>query len=61
VLAACADTNTNFGGFIAIQNLLTSRGRPPAIISIRDLESESHLGSSFNLEAIGPASKGMIF
>jgi subtilase family serine protease len=48
VLAACADTNTNFGGFIAIQNLLTSRGRPPAIISISYLESESLLGSSFN-------------
>ena len=48
VLAACADTNTNFGGFIAIQNLLTGRGRPPAIISISYLESESLLGSSFN-------------
>lgn len=46
--AACADTHTNFGGFIAIQNLLSGRGRPPAIISIRDLESESYPGSSFN-------------
>ena len=48
VLASCADTNTNFGGFIAIQNLLTGRQRPPAIISISYLESESFLGSSFN-------------
>jgi subtilase family serine protease len=48
VLASCADTNANFGGFIAIQNLLTGRGRPPAIISISYGESESYLGSSFN-------------
>jgi subtilase family serine protease len=34
VLASCADTNTNFGGFIAMQNMLTGRGRPPAIFSI---------------------------
>ena len=34
ILASCADTNTNFGGFIALQNLLTGRGRPPAIFSI---------------------------
>jgi subtilase family serine protease len=48
LLASCADTNTNFGGFIAIQNLLTGRGQPPAIISISYLESESYLGSAFN-------------
>jgi subtilase family serine protease len=48
VLASCADTDTNFGGFIAIQNLLTGKGRPPAIISISYGESESFLGSSFN-------------
>ena len=48
VLASCADSNTNFGGFIAVQNLLTAHGRPPAIISISYLESESEMGSSFN-------------
>jgi len=48
VMASCADTNTNFGGFIAIQNMLTGRGKPPAIISISYLESESELGASFN-------------
>jgi subtilase family serine protease len=48
VLASCADTETNFGGFIAIQNLLTGHGRPPALISISYLESESFLGSTFN-------------
>jgi len=48
VLASCADTNTNFGELIAVQNLLTGPGRPPAIISISYLESESYLGSTFN-------------
>src|SRR5271157_2586649 len=49
VLISCADTNTNFGGFIAMQNLLGKpNGRPPAIISISYGESESYLGSAFN-------------
>ncbi|MGC2277516.1 MAG: protease pro-enzyme activation domain-containing protein, partial [Candidatus Binatus sp.] len=29
-LASCADTTTNFGGFIALQNLLSESGTPPA-------------------------------
>jgi subtilase family serine protease len=48
VLASCADTDANFGGFIALQNILTGRGRPPAIVSISYGESESFLGASFN-------------
>lgn len=48
VLASCADTDANFGGYIAMQNLLTNGHRPPAIISISYGESESFLGSSFN-------------
>jgi subtilase family serine protease len=48
VLASCADTNANFGGFIAIENLLTGPGQPPALISISYGESESYLGSTFN-------------
>jgi subtilase family serine protease len=48
VLASCADTNTNFGGYIAMQNLLTGRGRAPAIISISYEGSESSNGSTFN-------------
>jgi len=48
VLASCADTNTNFGGYIAMQNLLSGHGRPPAIISISYSGSESSNGSSFN-------------
>ena len=48
VLASCADTNANFGGFIALQNLLTGHGHPPAIVSISYGESESYLGATFN-------------
>ncbi|MGO9272915.1 MAG: choice-of-anchor D domain-containing protein, partial [Terriglobia bacterium] len=47
-LAACSDTYTNFGGFIALQNLLNAAGTPPAIVSISYGESESYLGASFN-------------
>jgi subtilase family serine protease len=49
VLASCADTNTNFGGFIAIQNLLTNYPPPPGIISISYGESESQDGAAFNI------------
>ena len=37
-----------FGGFIALQNLLTGHGHPPAIVSISYGESESYLGATFN-------------
>jgi subtilase family serine protease len=48
VVAACADTNTNFGGFIAMQNLLTRLSPPPpAIISISYGGAEVELGASF--------------
>jgi hypothetical protein len=47
-LASCADTDTNFGGFIALENLLNASGTPPAIVSISYGESESYLGASFN-------------
>jgi subtilase family serine protease len=48
VVATCADTNTNFGGFIAIQNIITSPPPPPGIISISYGESEAEIGASFN-------------
>jgi subtilase family serine protease len=48
VLASCADTNTNFGGFIAMQNMLTGRGPLPNIISISYGDSESLEGAAFN-------------
>jgi subtilase family serine protease len=48
VVASCADTNTNFGGFIAIENLLTRVAPPPGIISISYGQSESRNGASLN-------------
>ncbi len=47
VLASCADTETNFGGFIALQSMIESR-TPPAIVSISYGECEAALGASFN-------------
>jgi len=48
IVATCSDTNANFGGFIAIQNLLTDAPPPPGIISISYGESESEDGATFN-------------
>jgi subtilase family serine protease len=47
VLASCADTETNFGGFIALQSLIESR-TPPAIVSLSYGECEANLGAAFN-------------
>ena len=47
VLASCASTDTNFGGFIAVQNLLDS-AHPPAIMSLSFSECEAALGPSGN-------------
>jgi hypothetical protein len=47
VLASCTDT-TNFGGFIALQNLLNETGTPPAIVSISYGESEPDIGATGN-------------
>ncbi len=46
-LASCADT-TNFGGFIALQNILNAAGTPPAVVSISYGEAEAVLGASSN-------------
>jgi subtilase family serine protease len=48
VLATCADTNTNFGGFIAMQNMLTGPGRPPGIFSISYGQPEDVMGGFAN-------------
>jgi subtilase family serine protease len=47
VSAACTDT-TIFGGFLALDNLLTE-ANPPAIVSISYGESEPDLGATYNL------------
>jgi subtilase family serine protease len=48
-LAACTDTTTTFGGFIALQNLLNASSTPPALVSISYGDCESDLGSTANL------------
>ncbi|HMD97173.1 MAG TPA: choice-of-anchor D domain-containing protein [Terriglobia bacterium] len=47
-LASCSDTETTFGGFIALQNLLNASDTPPAIVSISYGESESLNGAAGN-------------
>jgi subtilase family serine protease len=46
-LASCADTTTNFGGFIAAQNLLDSAS-PPPIMSLSYIGCEAEEGPSGN-------------
>jgi subtilase family serine protease len=48
VLASCTDTRTQFGGFIAMQNVLNGVGALPGVISISYGESEVRLGASTN-------------
>ena len=48
VLASCADTNTTFGGLIALENLLNGSSAPPAIVSISYGECEALNGSAAN-------------
>ena len=47
VLASCSDTNTTFGGLIALQNLINSSA-PPAIVSISYGECEAKNGATAN-------------
>jgi subtilase family serine protease len=47
VLASCVDTATNFGGFIALEGLL-SQQTPPDLVSISYGESEVYDGQAFN-------------
>jgi len=47
VMASCADT-TNFGGFIALQNMLTNGGPLPSVVSISYGESETQSGAALN-------------
>ncbi len=47
-LASCADTRTTFGGLLALENLLSSSGTPPAIVSISYGECEAYNGATAN-------------
>ena len=46
-LASCADTSTNFGGLLALQNLINGAS-PPAIVSISYGECETENGAAVN-------------
>jgi len=47
VMASCNDT-TNFGGFIALQNMLTNGGALPSVVSISYGEPETASGAALN-------------
>jgi len=47
-LAACDNTNTTFGGLIALQNLLNASSAPPALVSISYGDCESDNGAAAN-------------
>ena len=47
-VASCADTSTNFGGFVALENLLNATATPPAIMSLSYSDSEPLAGPTFN-------------
>ncbi len=47
LMASCRST-TNFGGFIALQNMLTNGGTLPGIVSISYGESETQTGATQN-------------
>jgi subtilase family serine protease len=44
VLASCKDTATNFGAFIALENLINGSATPPAVMSLSFVSAESELG-----------------
>ncbi len=48
VLESCANTSTNAGIFIALENMLTNGTTPPSIISISYAASEALIGSGGN-------------
>jgi subtilase family serine protease len=47
-LASCADTATTFGGLIALENIINSSSKPPAIMSISYGQCETENGASAN-------------
>jgi len=47
-LASCADTDTNFGAFIALENLLTGPNLPPPIMSLSYGGPETEEGADGN-------------
>jgi len=48
VLAACASTNSTFGGLVALQNLINASPKPAPIVSISYGECEANTGATEN-------------
>ncbi len=48
VMASCLNTSSNFGGFIALQNLMANGSTLPNVVSISYGESESSMGATYN-------------
>jgi len=59
-LASCADTNTTFGGLIALQNLLNASKTPPALVSISYGECESENGATANASYSSAYEQGVV-
>jgi subtilase family serine protease len=47
-MVSCKDTNTTFGGLIAVQNLINAKAAPPAIMSISYGQCEAVNGAAAN-------------
>jgi regulation of enolase protein 1 (concanavalin A-like superfamily) len=47
-MVSCKDTNTTFGGLIAVQNLINAKSAPPAIMSISYGQCETVNGAAAN-------------
>lgn len=48
-LASCDNTETTFGGQIALENILNAHGKPPALVSISYGDCEADNGSTANM------------
>ena len=48
VMASCESSSTNFGGFIALQNMLAGGGPLPSVVSISYGEPETDAGAALN-------------
>jgi subtilase family serine protease len=48
IMATCKNTALNFGGFIALENILTTPGPVPQVVSISYGDPESDLGAANN-------------
>lgn len=60
LLASCADTNTTFGGLIALQNVLNASSGSPAIVSLSYGECEAYNGATANAAYASAYAQGVV-